>query len=103
MAKKWVKGNFSWQEGYGVFSYSHSHIDNVINYVLNQETHHQKKTFRQEYVSYWKTFNFHWKKGFFLILLSEVYRRLLCNLEDTQRVYFAINRMLLPEQLLVLD
>jgi REP element-mobilizing transposase RayT len=47
--KKWVKGNFSWQEGYGVFSYSHSHIDNVINYVLNQETHHQKKTFRQEY------------------------------------------------------
>jgi len=47
--KKWVKRNFSWQEGYGVFSYSHSHIDAVVKYVLNQEVHHQKKTFSQEY------------------------------------------------------
>ena len=46
---KWVKGRFSWQEGYGVFSYSHSHIDKVINYVLNQEKHHLKKTFANEY------------------------------------------------------
>jgi REP element-mobilizing transposase RayT len=47
--KNWVKGRFSWQEGYGVFSYSQSHIDAVIKYILNQEKHHQKKTFRQEY------------------------------------------------------
>jgi putative transposase len=47
--KKWINGKFSWQEGYGVFSYSHSSIGNVINYMLNQELHHQKKTFRQEY------------------------------------------------------
>ena len=47
--KKWVKGKFGWQEGYGVFSYSHSHIDAVVKYVLNQETHHQKRTFKQEY------------------------------------------------------
>ena len=47
--KRWVKGKFSWQEGYGVFSYSHSHIDRVIKYVLNQEQHHYRKTFRQEY------------------------------------------------------
>ena len=47
--KKWVNGRFNWQEGHGVFSYSHSHIERVVNYVLNQETHHQKKTFRQEY------------------------------------------------------
>ena len=47
--KKWVKGKFNWQEGYGVFSYSHSHIDKVVKYVLNQEIHHQKKTFSQEY------------------------------------------------------
>jgi hypothetical protein len=63
--KKWVKGNFSWQEGYGVFSYSHSYCVNVINHVLNQEIHHQKKTFRQEYVSYWKSLKFYLKKGFF--------------------------------------
>ena len=47
--KKWVRGKFNWQEGYGVFSYSHSHINAVVNYVLNQETHHQKKSFKQEY------------------------------------------------------
>ncbi len=47
--KKWIRGKFNWQEGYGVFSYSHSQIDKVIKYVLNQEKHHQRKTFRQEY------------------------------------------------------
>ena len=47
--KNWIKGKFSWQEGYGIFSYSHSHIDAVVKYILNQEKHHQKKTFKQEY------------------------------------------------------
>jgi putative transposase len=47
--KKWTNQKFNWQEGYGVFSYSRSHIDPVVKYVLNQEKHHQKKTFRQEY------------------------------------------------------
>ena len=47
---KLTKERFEWQDGYGVFSYSHSHIDAVIKYVLNQEAHHQKKTFRQEYL-----------------------------------------------------
>ena len=55
-SKNWVKGKFKWQEGYGVFSYSHSHIDDVVKYVLNQETHHQKKTFKQEYLSVLKKF-----------------------------------------------
>jgi len=54
--KKWVKGKFSWQEGYGVFSYSHSQIGAVINYVLNQEKHHQKKTFKEEYFELLKKF-----------------------------------------------
>ena len=47
--KKWTKGKFSWQTGYGVFSYSHSHLDRVVKYILNQEYHHQRKSFRQEY------------------------------------------------------
>ncbi len=54
--KKWVDKKFSWQEGYGVFSYSHSHIDAVVKYILNQEKHHQKKTFRQEYDQLLKKF-----------------------------------------------
>lgn len=45
-----VKGRFSWQEGYGVFSYSHSQIEQVYNYILNQERHHQKRTFKEEYI-----------------------------------------------------
>ncbi len=47
---KFVNGKFSWQEGYGVFSYSHSQISNVYNYILNQEEHHKKKSFRDEYL-----------------------------------------------------
>ena len=55
-SKKWIKGKFSWQEGYGVFSYSHSHISSVIEYVHNQESHHQKKSFREEYHEFLKKF-----------------------------------------------
>ncbi len=55
--KKFVKGKFQWQEGYGAFSYSHSHIENVYNYILNQQKHHQKITFHEEYVDFLKKFN----------------------------------------------
>jgi len=53
---RFVKGKFSWQEGYGAFSYSHSHIGNVYNYILNQEKHHKKKTFKDEYLEFLKKF-----------------------------------------------
>ena len=53
---KWVKGKFSWQEGYGIFTYSHSHIESVYNYILNQKEHHKKKTFREEYIDFLKKF-----------------------------------------------
>jgi REP element-mobilizing transposase RayT len=49
---KWVNGKFSWQEGYGVFSYSHSQIDKVYRYIANQEAHHEKKTFKDEYIDF---------------------------------------------------
>ena len=55
-AKKWTKGNFNWQEGYGVFSYGHSQIDRVCKYILNQEAHHKKKTFKQEYHEFLEKF-----------------------------------------------
>ena len=41
---------FEWQEGYGVFSYSQSHVDTVFKYIKNQEEHHQKQTFKNEYL-----------------------------------------------------
>ena len=54
--KGWTSEKFSWQEGYGVFSYSHSHINNVVKYILNQEEHHRTKTFKEEYVEFLKKF-----------------------------------------------
>ncbi|MCK9211629.1 MAG: IS200/IS605 family transposase [Ignavibacteriaceae bacterium] len=49
---KWMKGKFNWQEGFGAFSYSRSHIDNVVHYILNQQEHHKKKSFREEYIEF---------------------------------------------------
>jgi len=54
--KPWMKQKFNWQEGYGVFSYGHSQIDAVAKYVLNQEAHHQTKTFREEYLEFLEKF-----------------------------------------------
>jgi len=48
--KGWVRGRFGWQEGFGAFSYSRSQLDTVIRYIQNQQKHHAKKSFRQEYV-----------------------------------------------------
>jgi len=47
-------GKFSWQEGYGAFSYSRSQISDIYKYIENQEEHHKLKTFRQEYIQYLK-------------------------------------------------
>jgi len=52
----WLKGKFNWQEGFGAFSYSRSQIDSVIKYILNQEEHHKKKTFKEEYLEFLKKF-----------------------------------------------
>jgi len=46
----WMPFAFSWQRGYGAFSYSRSHIDAVVKYILNQEEHHKKITFKEEYL-----------------------------------------------------
>jgi REP element-mobilizing transposase RayT len=59
--KKFLNHKFSWQEGYGAFSYSHSALDNVINYVLKQKEHHRQKTFREEYVDFLKKFEVEFK------------------------------------------
>ncbi|MDX9948606.1 MAG: IS200/IS605 family transposase [Bacteroidales bacterium] len=48
--KKWIAGKFRWQEGYGVFSYSRSQINYVINYINSQEKHHRTTTFKEEFL-----------------------------------------------------
>jgi putative transposase len=54
--KKWIRGKFSWQEGFGAFSYGHSQIDAVVKYIGNQERHHSKKPFKDEYREMLKKF-----------------------------------------------
>ena len=46
--KRWVLGQFSWQEGFGAFSYGHSQLGSIIRYIENQEKHHEKAFDRQE-------------------------------------------------------
>ena len=47
--KKLIQGKFSWQEGYGAFSYSKSEVPTIIQYIINQTNHHKRKTFSEEY------------------------------------------------------
>jgi REP element-mobilizing transposase RayT len=54
--KQWVLGRFSWQEGFGAFSYGHSQISSVIRYINNQERHHARRTFHEEYIRLLKKF-----------------------------------------------
>ncbi len=55
--KGWLKQKFSWQGGYGAFSYSESNYGKVIDYIKAQKQHHAKKTFKQEYLTFLKKFN----------------------------------------------
>jgi len=55
--KKWIRGKFNWQEGFGAFSYGHSQIEVVVKYIQNQEDHQAKRTFKEEYLEMLKKFN----------------------------------------------
>ncbi len=54
--KKFTSFKFEWQSGYGAFSYSHSNLNNVINYIMNQKEHHKNKTFKEEYIEFLQKF-----------------------------------------------
>jgi REP element-mobilizing transposase RayT len=59
-SSKWIhekRTNFSWQEGYGAFNVSKSNVDAVIRYIDNQEAHHRKFTFEQEFITLLKKHN----------------------------------------------
>ena len=61
-----IKGHFNWQAGYGGFSYSHWHIDSVAKYIMNQEEHHKKRTFREEYIELLERFNIPYDEKYIL-------------------------------------
>jgi REP element-mobilizing transposase RayT len=67
--RRFVHGRFHWQEGYGAFSYGHSQLDRVIRYIQNQEKHHDRHSFRSEYISLLRKFDigFEGKHAFMFI------------------------------------
>ena len=67
---KWIKDQhfcaspFAWQEGYGAFSYSKSQVDQVIRYIQNQEIHHRKESFLDEYRKFLTAFEIEWDEQY---------------------------------------
>ena len=61
-----VNNKFRWQESYGAFSYSHSQIDRVAKYIINQEQHHKKKKFREEYIELLNRFDINYDDRYIL-------------------------------------
>lgn len=69
--KRWVRDRFNWQEGFGAFSYGHSQIDSVVKYIQNQEKHHARKTFKEEYMNMLKKFNIDYKDKYLFDWIDE--------------------------------
>ncbi|WP_439490873.1 IS200/IS605 family transposase [Algoriphagus sp.] len=69
-SSKWINVNklssskFHWQDGFGAFSYSKSQLPQVIKYIQNQEEHHSKKTFIEEYKSILDAFDLDWDEKY---------------------------------------
>jgi putative transposase len=69
-SSKWIKGQgfcsqpFAWQEGYGAFSYSKSQVPDVVRYIINQEAHHKKITFLDEYKKFLTLFEIDWDEQY---------------------------------------
>src|SRR5436190_8899122 len=55
--QKFVRGHFNWQEGYGAFSYGHSQLNTIIRYIQNQEKHHSRRSFKDEYLTLLRKFD----------------------------------------------
>jgi putative transposase len=62
--KKLARGKFAWQEGYGAFSYGHSQLDTIIRYIMNQEKHHSRRSFREEYLALLRKFEIEFKEEY---------------------------------------
>lgn len=66
-----LKGKFAWQEGYGAFSYAHSQLDDVYQYLLNQEEHHRRKSFKEEYLEFLRKFEIEFDERYLFDFLEE--------------------------------
>ncbi len=62
--QKWIKAKFHWQRGFGAFSYGHSQIGKVVNYIDNQDYHHAQKSLEAEYVTLLEKFNIYYEEKY---------------------------------------
>jgi len=62
--KKLARGKFAWQEGYGAFSYGHSQLDTIVRYIMNQEKHHRRRSFKDEYLTLLRKFEVEFKEEY---------------------------------------
>lgn len=69
-----TKTRFEWQDGFGAFSYSRSQVPVVCDYIENQEAHHRKRTFRQEYISFLKKFEVAYDDKYLFTFFDELYQ-----------------------------
>jgi putative transposase len=69
--QKFTQRPFVWQEGFGAFSYSKSHVHDVIKYIQNQEQHHSKQTFLEEYLAFLKAFEIEYDERYIFKELSD--------------------------------
>ena len=61
---KFTTFKFKWQEGFGAFSYGHSQLTDVIQYISKQKEHHKKRTFKEEYLAFLKAFGIEFKEEY---------------------------------------
>jgi len=69
--KRFTRYNFQWQEGFGAFSYSHSALDKIVQYIHHQKEHHKKKTFKEEYMDFLKKFDIEFKDEYLFDWIDE--------------------------------
>lgn len=62
--KNFLKVKFAWQSGFGAFSYSKTQVPNIISYIQNQEEHHKKKSFTEEYLDFLTEFEISYNKDY---------------------------------------
>ena len=70
--KRWVRGHFNWQLGFGGFSYSRSQVSAVAKYIENQEKHHAKRSFRDEYLALLKKFEVEYDPKYLFTFIDDL-------------------------------
>jgi putative transposase len=69
--KRWVRGHFKWQRGFGAFSYSRSQVSTVAKYIEDQERHHAKGSFRDEYVALLRRFDVEYDPAYLFTFIDD--------------------------------